>query len=58
MGLFFIVELHLVLFGESDFESCDRQAFPWPSLLEVGERGVEEGLVLHHRTTPGPLRRV
>ena len=27
MGLFFIVELRLVLFGESDF-NCDREAFP------------------------------
>ena len=42
-GLFFIAELHLIIFGESDFNY---------------DRGVDDGLVLHRRTTPGPLWRV
>ena len=54
MGLFFIVELCLVLFGEPDF-NCVTGRHSHGSLLGVGKRGVEDGLVLHHRTTPGPL---
>ena len=54
MGLVFIVELCLVLFGEPDF-NCVTGRHSHGSLLGVGKRGVEDGLVLHHRTTPGPL---
>ena len=46
MDLFFIVELRLVLFEESDF-NCDREAFPCPPSWSGGEGGVEDGLVLH-----------
>ena len=46
MGLFFIVELRPVLFGESDF-NCDREAFPCPPSWSGGDGGVEDGLVLH-----------
>ena len=38
MGLFFIVELRLVLSGESDF-NCDREAFPCLTSWSGGEGG-------------------
>ena len=43
MCLFFIAELRLILFGESDF-NCDREAFPCLPSWSGGEGRLRMGL--------------
>ena len=48
MGLIFIVELLLVVFGESDLNPLRQAGHPHGPLLGVKSGGVKDGLVYYY----------
>ena len=58
LGLFFIIEVRLVLSGQSDINCVRGRHSHGPLLLNWGRVTVKDRLVLQRRTTPGPLWRV